>query len=91
MIEAKFNTALYSVGTWDTNIQAFTPQHGLTVESFNISKGQLRQALRELRRFGYSAHRLRDSDGWHEDNDYLVLVERTDGENPEAILRRWKR
>lgn len=36
--------ALYSVGTWDMDRQAYTPQYGLTVPSFNITLAQLRQA-----------------------------------------------
>lgn len=70
---------LYSVGTWDTDEQAYTPQAGLTVPSQNVPWLTLLQVLRELRRMGYTAHRYRDADGGHEDNDWAVLVERTDG------------
>lgn len=84
-------TRLYSVGTWDTDKQAYTPQPGLTVPSFNITLGQLRQALKQLRRLGYSAHRRRDADGSHDDNDWAVLVERTDGRHWKEIRRSWNR
>jgi len=72
-------TPLYSVGTWDPHKQAYTPQRGLSVPSFNITQAQLRVALKELRGMGYAAHRRRDADGSHDDNDFFVLVERTDG------------
>lgn len=70
---------LYSVGTWDTDLQAYTPQLGLTVPSQNVPLWTLKEVLRQLRRMGYSAHRYRDADGGHDDNDWCVLVERTDG------------
>jgi hypothetical protein len=57
------------------------------VPSFNITWRQLLTALRELRSMGYSAHR-RHEEG---DNDWSVLVERTDGKTPEEILEGWKR
>jgi hypothetical protein len=70
---------LYSVGTWDTESQAYTPQEGLTVPSQNVPLAGLLAVLRELKTFGYSCHRYRDPDGGHDDNDTSVLVERTDG------------
>lgn len=36
---------LYSVGTWDTDLQAYTPQDGLTVPSQNVPIGTLRRVL----------------------------------------------
>ncbi len=39
---------LYSVGTWNTDLQRFSPQRGLPVPSFNITLHQLRQAVRNL-------------------------------------------
>lgn len=71
---------LYSVGTWDTDLQAYTPQEGLSCESQNVPLWGLREVLRQLRTMGYSAHRYRDPSGDHSSNDYAVLVERTDGE-----------
>jgi hypothetical protein len=71
--------ALYSVGTWNTDEQAYTPQAGLTVPSQNVDIHGLRRVLKELRGMGYSAHRYRDSNGEHDRNDWCVLVERTDG------------
>jgi hypothetical protein len=83
---------LYSVGTWDCEKQAYTPQKGLSVPSFNITLAQLRQAVRELRRrLGYSCHRYRDSDGDHDDNDWAVLIERTDGAPWREIRKGWRR
>ena len=40
---------------------------------------------------GYSVHRYRDSDGSYDDNDFFVLIERTDGESVAKILDSWKR
>ena len=82
---------LYSVGTWDTDMQAYTPQFGLTVPSINVPWWGLIQILRELRAMGYSAHRFRDQDGSHDDNDWTVLVERTDGMAEAEIMEQWKR
>lgn len=81
--------ARYSVGTWDTEEQAYTPQTG--VPAFNLTLGQLLGSLRMLRNCGYSAHRLRDEDGGHENNDWSVLVERTTGMTEKEILESWKR
>ena len=81
----------YSVGTWDFNKQAYTRQRGLTVPSINISLWGLHRALRQLRDIGYSAHRIRDLDGGHDDNDWAVLVQRTDCQPYRQILEVWKR
>lgn len=70
---------LYSIGTWDTEAQAYTPQAGLTVPSQNVPWRTMLEVLRQLRRMGYTCHRFRDADGGHYDNDPMVLVERTDG------------
>lgn len=70
---------LYSVGTWDTEQQAYTPQAGLTVPSQNVPWRTLLEVVRQLKRMGYSCHRYRDADGSHDDNDTSVLIERTDG------------
>lgn len=82
---------LYSIGTWATDQQSYTPHLGLSVPAFNITRRQLRQALRELRDRGYSCHRYRDSDGGHRDSDFSVLVERTDGKPVKEIRRGWQR
>jgi monomeric isocitrate dehydrogenase len=82
---------LYSVGTWDARKEAYTPQAGLSVPAFNITLAQLRQAMRELREMGYSCHRYRDSNGNYENNDWAVLIERTDGECWKIIRRGWNR
>lgn len=87
----RLNMELYSIGTWDTKKQAYTPQRGLSVPSFNITRGQLRQAMKELRELGYSVHRYRAADGTHDDNDWCVLIERTDGRHWKEIRKNWKR
>lgn len=85
------STALYSIGTWDANAEAYTPQDGLSVASLNVPLPVLRAALRELRnRFGYGAWRMRGDDGDH-DSDWAVLVERTDGMPEAEIMEQWKR
>ena len=83
--------SLYSVGTWDGPAQAYTPQAGLTVPSINVPLATLRQIVRELRGMGYSAHYVRDPDGGHEANDWVVLIERTDGAPEAEIMEGWKR
>lgn len=82
--------ALYSIGTWDMDAQAYTPQVG-TEPCINVPWRRLLQVLRLLRTMGYSAHRLRDADGEHDNNDWSVLVERTDNLTEEEVLRSWKR
>lgn len=83
---------LYSVGTWSTWRQAYTPQVGCSIyPQWNITHRQLRTVVRELRKMGYSAHRRRDSDGYHDDNDWSVLIERTDGEQIGDIRRSFRR
>lgn len=80
----------YSVGTWDTDAQAYTPQDG--VPAFNLTLAELLGSLRLLRRdHGYTAHRTRDEDGGHDNNDWSVLVERTDGKSEDEIRKSWKR
>lgn len=68
----------YSVRTWDTDEQAYTPQVGMSLPWQGLTLWQLKVALRELRDMGYSCHRTRDPDGGHDDNDWCVLVERDD-------------
>lgn len=70
---------LYSIGTWDTDEQAYTTQIGLTVPSQNVNWRGLLAVVRQLRRMNYSCHYRRDSDGTHDDNDWAALIERTDG------------
>lgn len=80
----------YSIGTWDSDEQAYTPQVG-TEPCVNVSWRRMLSVLRLLRRMGYSAHRRRDADGCHDDNDWCVLVERTDGMTGEQVLEAWRR
>lgn len=66
----------YSVKTWDTEAQAFTPQDGMSAPSINVSLWGLRRALQELRRdWGYDCYYVRASNGEH-CNDPSVLVEK---------------
>ncbi len=59
------NGNLYSIGTWDTESQSYTPQQGMRNPCINVPWTGLLAALRELRReHGY-------------DLDGSVLVERT--------------
>lgn len=82
--------AKYSVGTWDSDKQAYTPQQGAG-QSVNITWKSLLAVMRRLRDLGYSAHRVRNNEGDHYDNDTSVLVERTDGMTLESILKSWER
>lgn len=47
--------AFYSVTTWDSELQEFTPQEG--VRSRHIRREDLRRVLRELRSYGYDTSR----------------------------------
>lgn len=81
---------LFSVGTWDTDLQAYAPQVGVT-KSLNMTRAELKTAIRELRALGYTAHRFGNCRDGHEDNDWTVLIERTDGMEPRKILESWER
>jgi hypothetical protein len=85
--------ARYSIGTWDGELQAYTPQCDCKTPWLNVDIHGLRAHLWELRRLplGYSAHRIRDPDGDHWDNDTSVLVERTDGMSEREVFERWER
>lgn len=85
---------LYSIGTWDTEVQGFTPQ--TDVPAFNLTRKQLVESIRMLQNNGYSCHRFRERDENRQptgevDSDCWVLIERTDGMNESEILERWKR
>jgi hypothetical protein len=81
---------LYSVGTWNTDEQAYTPQAGLK-NCLNITRAELRTRIGALRCMGYSAHRKGNVRDGHDDNDWTVLIERTDGKPKSEILEDWKR
>ena len=68
----------YSVRTWDTDEQRYTPATWIISEWEGLTIWQLKSAICELRKAGYSAHRIRDADGTHDDNDWELLVERDD-------------
>ena len=89
IVEHEMSDPLYSVGTWDSDCQAYTPQIGVA-DSINITLAQLRRALKRLRALGYNADRVRLPDGEH-DSDPMVLVERTDGKSERDIMEDWKR
>jgi hypothetical protein len=87
----------YSIGTWDSELQAYTPQAGMRNPSINVPWRGMLAALRELRReHGYDASRGRfpmlpgqiEHERW---SDWTVLVERTDGAPEAQILKRWER
>ena len=97
-------TPLYSIGTWDAELQAFTPQDGLQAYTpgaglgelaFNLTLHQLRCAMRGLRAMGYACRRRRTSEPGmaleYDDNDTDVLIERTDGKPEAEILQGWER
>jgi hypothetical protein len=81
---------LYSIGTWDTDLQAYTPQAGME-NCINIPRDVLRTRIRALRCMGYTAHRIGNSRDGHDDNDTFVLIERTDGKPEAVILKEWER
>jgi hypothetical protein len=81
---------LSSIGTWDMEKQAYTPQAGVE-KSFNLTAGELRAAMKRLRELGYSVHRRGNVRDGHDDNDCYVLIERTDGKPEAEILEGWKR
>jgi len=83
--------ARYSIGTWDTDEQAYRPQEMDGQPWLNITLLQLRQAMRHLQEWGYSCHRYKTGPNEHDDNDWAVLIERTDGMNEADIFERWKR
>ena len=83
-------TKLYSIGTWDQELQAYTPQAGMTTRWYNITIRTLRHAIRDLRRLGYPAYRTRDRNG-DRDSDPCVVIERTDGLPVSEIKKRWER
>lgn len=89
------NQPLYSIGTWDTDLQAFTPQEG--VPAFNLTRAQLVSSIRQLQDCGYSCHRFRSRDEtgnleeWASDSDPYVMINRTDGMPEYEILEMWKR
>ena len=85
------NQPLYSIGTYDWERGRYSPQIGVSVPSYNITRSQLLQAMRELKGMGYTCHRRRDANGNHYDNDSDVLIERTDGRPAEDIYHDWDR
>lgn len=83
--------ARYSVGTYDYNTGAYTPQRGAGM-SINISLWQLKRVLKRLRTMGYGAWRVGNTnDGNSRDSDPDVLVARTDGLTRKEILKQWER
>jgi len=81
---------MYSIGIWDADLQAYIPPKDIG-NCINITRSELRERMRQLRDIGYSVHRRRDADGTHDDNDWRVLIEKTDGKPEIAILEDWKR
>lgn len=81
---------LYSIGTWDIEQQAYTPPVGME-NCVNITRSELKKRILALRGMGYSVHRRRGVDGDYDDNDWAVLIERTDGRDEEEISKDWER
>ena len=82
---------LYSIGTWDTELQAFAPHDG--VPAFNLTRRQLVASMRMLQATGwYTCHRFGNthSDDLR-DSDTSVMIERTDGLSEAEILMQWRR
>ena len=77
---------LYTIRTWDAELECYTPQEGMTQPWCNITQWQLKRAMQELQTLGYSCHRRRCERGGYDDNDTFVLIERTDGLAEEIIL-----
>lgn len=81
---------LYSIGTWDTDAQGFTPQEG--VPAINLTRRQLVASMRMLQDYGgYTCHRYGNMTQHDRDSDTSVLIERTDGKPEAEILRDWER
>jgi hypothetical protein len=57
----------YYVSTWDTDLEKFTPQHGVRTGPYSL--WGLRRALRKLQELGYDTSR---------GGGFSVLVERED-------------
>jgi hypothetical protein len=81
---------LYSIGVWDADKQSYVPPYGMN-NCINITLSVLRKRIGELRCIGYSVHRRRDADGTYDDNDWSVIIERTDGQSSVEILEGWER
>ena len=95
MEQKKVTVPLYSIGTWDAKLHAYTAHDG--VPAFNLTRSQLVASMRLLKREGYTCHRYRTrlEDGslseWADDSDPAVIIERTDGQSEDAILQGWGR
>lgn len=81
----------YSIGTWDSEQQAYTPQTDDLNRWINVDWQGLLRALRELKNeWGEDPYRVRFADG-SRDSDWRTLVERTDGKTLPEILEQWQR
>ena len=81
---------LYSIGTFDTNTQSFSPQE--SVPAFNLTRNELVASMRMLQDRGYPCHRYGNSSTDDiRDSDWSVLIERTDGKSESEILKGWER
>ena len=83
-------TERYSIGTWDTDDQAYTPQVN-GGRWLNLTLWELRRAIRRLRQLGYKADRRGNDRDGHDDNDWMVLIERTEGKSEAEVMEDWKR
>ena len=85
-------TPLYSIGTWDTSKQCFSPHPGLP--AYNLTREKLVAVIRRLRKINYSCHRIRERVNLVHtgdvDSDPSVIIQRTDGISKRKILKQWK-
>lgn len=84
----KSDKPLYSIGTWDSDRECFSPHPHMKTPWLNVNIHGLRRHLKELKTKGYSCHRLRHNDNTV-DSDPAVLVERTDGSSEASIRNSW--
>jgi hypothetical protein len=80
---------VYSIGTWDTVKQAFTPH--MDAPAFNLTRAELVRSIRLIRADGYTVHRRGNMNDGHYDNDTGVMIQRTDGMSVDEILETWQR
>ncbi len=88
LTSVKSDKPLYSIGTWDSDREYFSPHPYMTTPWLNVDIHGLRRHLKELKSKGYSCHRVRHNDSTV-DSDPSVLVERTDGSSEASVRNCW--
>lgn len=79
----------YSIGTWDSDLQRYTPQIG--VPSIGLTRKQLVESMRMLQGMGYSCHRTGNMSQVVRDSDPSVLIERSDDLSSTERMTNWER